>query len=757
MFRARSGLLVALVVAVLVAAVLSCKPETPVNNTSATTASGTTTVSPATKASDPKLVESSPLVDLFPGMDGPNLQFTQADLQGRNVWNLWCGDNGGLWNYLSQNGFGTTDLLKTIDSRARSTRFRKIGIINQPGFRTAAAPDALGLFLDEPRPGDPDGTIDQKLDGYTYGRSSGVVGLRLFPNPDFTDAKKAEWMTHVGTDGINHDYYEKPTYYNDKNLVRPYVVGMACAFCHVGPDPVRPPPDPEEPKWENLNDYIGAQYFRVSEVFGNGMGKDSFVWQLLNTNQPGTLDTSFIATDYLNNPGSMNAVFNFPQRLARAQDEEVKGGSLALLDITNPVKTPRVLKEGADSLGFRVALSRVYVNIGEDWRQWTKQFNPIIGGIPQKPIEVAVMQRDSPHWNWSESRAPLLAGYLIKVSQPLLLKDTKEATTYLTAKPEELERGKRVFAENCAGCHSSKQPPDTTTDPAARRQWFVDQAMGGDPAFFTDNFFGDERRHPVSIIGTNATRSSATNALRGHIWDNFSSETYKTLPAVSPITVEDPFDTTKSSSFQIAGGGPGYYRPPSLISLWATAPYLHNNMVGTFNGDPSVKGRMAAFEDGIHKMLWPKDKLRDRLIWKTNAPSYITVPVSYIPPLLRDLNKDPILHDIIQGQNLLDDKGNLQIGPIPQGTPINLLANTNLDGANPEDLLKLVRGLIRAGIDIKVRHLTGDKAAARWKEVVPLFMKVNKCPDFIEDKGHMFGTSLPEDQKQALVALLKTF
>ena len=34
---------------------------------------------------------------------------------------------------------------------------------------------------------------------------------------------------------------------------------------------------------------------------------------------------------------------------------------------------------------------------------------------------------------------------------------------------------------------------------------------------------------------------------------------------------------------------------------------------------------------------------------------------------------------------------------------------------------------------------------------------MNKCPDFIEDKGHMFGTNLPVEDKKALIELLKTF
>ena len=59
----------------------------------------------------------------------------------------------------------------------------------------------------------------------------------------------------------------RPAYYNSKTLVRPYRVGMSCGFCHVGPNPINPPADPEHPKWENLSSNVGAQYFWVDRIF----------------------------------------------------------------------------------------------------------------------------------------------------------------------------------------------------------------------------------------------------------------------------------------------------------------------------------------------------------------------------------------------------------------------------------------------------------------------------------------------------------
>ena len=38
-------------------------------------------------------------------------------------------------------------------------------------------------------------------------------------------------------------------------------------FCHVGPHPLNPPADPENPKWENLSSNVGAQYFWIDRIF----------------------------------------------------------------------------------------------------------------------------------------------------------------------------------------------------------------------------------------------------------------------------------------------------------------------------------------------------------------------------------------------------------------------------------------------------------------------------------------------------------
>jgi hypothetical protein len=235
------------------------------------------------------------------------------------------GDNAGFWNWLAMNAYGAGDLLKVVTWR-REQRFEKFGVMNQPGFVRPAQPDEHGLYVDVSR--EPRYDIDRRIDAATYGRSSGIMGLRLFPNPRFDAQARARWNVQR--------YDNDPTYYNDKDLVRPYIVGMSCSFCHAGPDPVNPPANPAEPEYANLSDYVGQHFLKVWEVFGVGMTEDNFVYQILRSNPPGTLDTSFIATDYLNNPGTMNGVFAIPGRLQVAVPEHVTGGALDLRRVTDP-------------------------------------------------------------------------------------------------------------------------------------------------------------------------------------------------------------------------------------------------------------------------------------------------------------------------------------------------------------------------------------------------------------------------------------
>ena len=91
--------------------------------------------------------------------------------------------------------------------------------------------------------------------------------------------------------------------------------------------------------------------------------------------------------------------------------------------------------------------------------------------------------------------------------------------------------------------------------------------------FLEDNFLSNDKRYPFTKIETNSARAFATNAKAGHIWDNFSSLTDKELSPVDELEFFHPFDETQQIKFKPKDKNvaPGYYRTPSLISVWSSA------------------------------------------------------------------------------------------------------------------------------------------------------------------------------------------
>ena len=168
-------------------------------------------------------------------------------------------------------------------------------------------------------------------------------------------------------------------------------------------------------------------------------------------------------------------------------------------------------------------------------------------------------------------------------------------------------------------------------------------------------------------------------------------------------------------------------------------------MLGEFTGDPSVAGRMKAFNDAAEKLLWPEK--RSNIIWRTSQECNLQIQAAVMPAFLRDGLK-------VAGQ--IDPDGYFRIGPIPEGTPVNLLANVDPE-ADPVNLVKLCLKLKESFLKIKVEHLDADATKELLRtEVAPALWKVSKCPDFVEDRGHYFGSELPDADKLALIEFLKT-
>lgn len=771
-----------------------------------------------------------------------------ALIRGRNTWLVWTAGNDRFWDKLVNISAGAIDLLKIVSSSpdlkqfdvekkgrfSRDHRWEYFGLVNDPCFEKATKPGKYGLWLDKRRadcppdpfeneqkyPGVKIGSRGTKVNGEDfpvgsiYGYETGIVGLRLFPNPDFDDAAAKTW------DPVR--YFNDPKYYSDKNLIRPYRVGMSCAFCHVGPNPIKPPADPENPKWENLSSNVGAQYFWVERIFYWAGEKDNFVWQLFHSSLPGTLDTSFVSTDNINNPRSMNALYLLTERLENAKrwgKENLAGGQknnkqfndyipadpgspLSFLDAyfepPDNVWTPRVLKDGADSVGALGALNRVYLNIGTFSEEWLLHFNALVGGKPVTPIEISVARENSGYFKETEAQTPYTALFFLNSTGPHHLEDAPGGKEYLKKDEALVPLGKIVFAQRCARCHSSKLPTPppgvpaiamgegqgcagknyldcwhkywewTKTDDFKNKMLEITDA----PDFLEHNYLSTELRIPVTMLQTNACSPLATNALAGNIWDNFSSQSYKELPSVGTITWYHPY-TGEPKTYVMPAGGRGYTRPPSLVGLWSTAPFLLNNSIGHFEESPSVEARLRSFEDSIHKMLWPEDRDQDEelgsripgMIQRTTQTSYIKISADYLPDALQSIVK--------QSPDLLDENHNLVIGPIPKGTPVGLLTNLNpLSDSNDlaerlEHDKKLLNLFIKLAHNLKKLGKQPSETEAKkvLSNVVNQMLDLSKCPDLIVNRGHYFGTDmaaggepgLSDDEKRALIAFLKRF
>jgi hypothetical protein len=788
--------------------------------------------------------------DYFHDMDG-GISLTADEIKGRNMWNVWTGGNDRLWNAMTEYTFGAFDMLKIISSHpnlgySRTNRWEYLGLVNEPCFEPPSGPraDRFGLWLDERRsdcaadpfenetkyPGVVIGARGKSIGngqslpvGSYYGYATGVLGLRLFPNPDFDEKAAKAW------DPVR--YYTDPSYYNRKDLVRPYRVGMSCGFCHIGPSPTNPPDDPNNPKFANLSSSVGAQYMWVDRLFifnsNKPEGRENYMYQLAHTYRPGSMDTSLISTDNINNPRTMNAIYDFAARMGVAKRigmETLAGGELnnkqfqdfvnsgPLLDFwdldTHIVRTPRVLKDGADSVGLLGALNRVYVNIGLYSEEWLRHFNPVVGGKDVSPIPIATAQKSSVYWLATEQGTPATALFFLKAAQPDRLKDAPGGQAYLTEDEATLARGKDVFAETCARCHSSKSPtppPDLALNDCMgekylacfKRYWawtetpeykasMRDIVRAAD--FLDGNFLSTDARIPVTLLRTNLCSPLATNAIAGNIWDNFSSHTYKALPSVGTVTIYDPF-TGEPMPYEMPAGGRGYTRVPSLISLWSSGPYLLNNSVGPFDSSPSVDARMRIFQASIEQMLWPERRVRDTVLGdkvpgtidRTTQRSHVTIPLGYVPETLQPLQGT--LHRLLPW--LVDSGGDITLGPIPAGVPVNLLANLKLR-AESDDLTEKAAHVKKVGevlLKLKADLLTlpadatDEAAREKFANLREPMLEISKCPDFVVNRGHYFGTRqfneqdglsddekafgtetpLSDEDKRALIAFLKTF
>ena len=227
-------------------------------------------------------------------------------------------------------------------------------------------------------------------------------------------------------------------------------------------------------------------------------------------------------------------------------------------------------------------------------------------------------------------------------------------------------------------------------------------------------------------------------------------------------------------------GGRGYYRNISLVNVWATAPFMHNNAIGPeicgkpanqandfhraryvdrdgkllaeqpdcLRYDASVDGRFDLYKRSMHELLNPKERGTKRTL--TNADLIIDV-----------------------GIRPLDGKTEKPLGGfgqvrIPEGASAGflnglqhkqLIADLYLAKRDPARLdaagKKAQVATLQAIADEVLKH------PARFVDILREqrdFLSANyeTCTQEIENEGHRFGEDLSAADKKALTAFLAT-
>ena len=630
--------------------------------------------------------------NLSPGFAAAGAHLSPSERAGREIWFFATAFNDRFFTYAyPQRLGGLIDWYDILAAKNKNKLFQKWGAIPNPDCCVPGSDNCPAKTLEETYgflwcPGDdellkhvgktgyrdpacdyPDapfddstehGPVDQRQSAcdLRFGTSTGALGLRKFPNPRFDEDKWRELNGSLASwakfpdrtaDPDSVDFRSNRLF--DGSVEPPFRIGMACGACHIAYDPLNPPDDPDHPKWENIKGLIGNQYSRISQLLGSGLSPKLLEWQLIALSRPGVVDTSALPMDTVHNPGTMNAIYNFKSRpkyehrvlkwrkaaSCPANSSETcwcepgKQNKCWLLS-EKTEKVRHILKGGEDSIGALEAIQRVYFNIGSCSEQcWLNHLpdlravNPSQRNFGQTPMRIGQCRRDCSSFRAIEDRLGDVGAFFFSERPTDLWKARGLANRQeLEAQLEEefgegsIDLGRNVFAKTCAQCHSSEGEPYEFLD--------FHETDPDDPTLRV-NFLSDELPKKVSRIGTFAGRAMHSNHMPDRVWGEYAARDLFERP---------PDENLKEVA---KGGGRGYYRPPSLLSVWAHAPFMHNNAIGPelcgrpeggdnfyvspyvdennkrltnppscWPFDPSVEGRYNLFKASVDSLLNPR-------------------------------------------------------------------------------------------------------------------------------------------------------
>jgi hypothetical protein len=780
---------------------------------------------------------------LNPGYAAQDKDYSPSARAGREIWFFATAFNDRFYTYSFPQRLGAAiDWFKILAAKNKRDLFQGWGITPDPeccvpgdpncparsleetyGFQYCKGDDELLKFVGRQGYRDPacdfedapfnvgtrHGEVDQRQSpcDLLFGTSTGALGLRKFPNPRF-DAEKwrklngslATWDAYgaflserekVGDSRTNRLF--------DGSIEPPFRIGMSCGACHISYDPVNPPADADKPEWKNIDGLVGNQFSRISQILASGMSQHLIEWQLIARTRPGTVDTSALPMDTVANAGTMNAIVNFKSRpvfpntvLKWRKTSQCPGGpaEVCWCEPEKPGKcwqrseeTERVhsiLKGGEDAIGAPEAIQRVYFNIGSCAEQcWLnhlpdlRAIDPAQRNYGQTPFDIGQCRRDCASFRAIEDRLDNLVDFFFSARPADLAKARGVTQPQLETQLNQefganaVTTGRQVFARTCAGCHSSQENVTANTDFHAT-----------DPADRTRrlDFLSNEKPIFASRVGTNSARAMHSNHMTSRVWDQYASREIKER-AADPAVLE-----------VMKGGGRGYYRPPTLLSVWAYAPFMANNAMG-----PEVCGKPS--DSGIDFYSSPYADENDRLV--ANPPACVKFDPSVngryelfkqsmdqlLNPAKRGrkvnlLDRDIII-DLVSNVKLKDIEIESISLKLPKDSPAvminslrykDMIQDMVLADRNPAKLDEKYAGILtpariaelKAGLD----RLRPAFAVSGRQVIVDITQPPGQAAFIqsfysnvlgrVENSGHTFGERLTDDEKKALIAFLAT-
>jgi hypothetical protein len=277
----------------------------------------------------------------------------------------------------------------------------------------------------------------------------------------------------------------------------------------------------------------------------------------------------------------------------------------------------------------------------------------------------------------------------------------------------------------------------------------------------------------ASEVGTYAARALHSNHMASRVWDQYAARDLHERPA-------DP----KLNEI-MKGGGRGYYRPPSLLSLWAYAPFLHNNAIGPevcgkpskpeldfysspyvgADGKPlanppacvpydvSVEGRYKLFKASMNDFLSPQQRINKMFLTDRD--------------IVFDVAPNMKIGDITTGLSIVIPKGfpavlvnSLRYKDLIQDLVLLRRDAPKLDAKYKGILTDAQLAELKRGLDATWPLLTGAPGHLRIDITAPQNEFIQRYYSNVlgrsENSGHPEGANLSDRDKQALIAFLAT-